>query len=162
MIALKVYYHLDKVGKVITRTYNFLSVTLNVTFFGVSTFSLAFIGGSALGLAFLAVYAVILVRTQFSDQVEVRVNQRLITFSKNFLNVLMEEQFQDLFTPYLSLLSGYVIFWICIWCFSCNICFVFKTFRICYGFCIIINNRRIITKRGIKRRIIRFIFVMAP
>ena len=114
MIALKVYYHLDTVGKVITRTYNFLSVTLNVTFFGVSTFSLAFIGGSALGLAFLAVYAVILVRTQFSDQVEVRVNQRLITFSKNFLNVLMEEQFQDLFTPYLSLLSGYVIFWICI------------------------------------------------
>ena len=68
MIALKVYYHLDKVGKVITRRYNFLSVILNVTFVGVSTFSLAFTGGSALGLAFLAVYAVILVQTKSKSE----------------------------------------------------------------------------------------------
>ena len=43
--------------------------------------------------------------------------------------------------------------------FSCNTTFVFKTLRICYRICIVVNRRRVII---IKRRIIRFMSVIIP
>ena len=49
-----------------------MSVILNAAFVGASILSLPLAGGSTLGLAFLAACFVMLVKTQFSDQVKVR------------------------------------------------------------------------------------------
>ena len=49
-----------------------MSVILNVAFVGASILSLACTGRLGLGLAFLAVFVIISVKTQFSDQGKVR------------------------------------------------------------------------------------------
>ena len=73
------------VDKVTTGTYNFTSVILNVTFVG------AFIAT----LVPLAVCVLISVKTQFSDQVNMKDTSQLIKgmskVSKNCLNILMEQ-----------------------------------------------------------------------
>ena len=91
--------------------------------------------------AALAVCVLISVKTQFSEE--------CLKFSKNCLNVLMEQQFQDFFSLFCSAFSP---FFICISCFSCNTCLVFYWCRIYYGICII----------TISRKLIRLISVIIP
>ena len=83
-----------------TDTYSFVSVILNFEFVGLLT---AITAGSAPGSASLFV---LLVNTQFSDQVKIRFISQLINslvFSKNSFNILMARQLQLLF-PYCYLL----------------------------------------------------------
>ena len=62
------------VDNVTTGTYNFVSVILNIAFFGASIFSLAGLSPWAA----LAVCVVISVKTQFSDHVKVKDTSQLI------------------------------------------------------------------------------------
>ena len=82
-----------------------------------------------------------------------------LKFSKNCLNVSMEQQCQHFFRLCIILLSVFTIFLICIWCFPCNTTFVFKRLIISYRIFIIINSKRVII---IKRRTIRLIPVVIP
>ena len=74
-----------------------MSVILNIVFLGASILSLA----GLFPWAALAVCVVISVKTQFSDHFKVKDASQLtkgsIKFSKNCLNILMEQQFQDFF-----------------------------------------------------------------
>ena len=74
-----------------------MSVVLSFALVGVFILSLAGLSPWAA----LVVYVVISVKTQFSDHVKVKDASQLIkgmsNFSKNCLNILMKQQFQDIF-----------------------------------------------------------------
>ena len=83
------------VDKVTTGTYNFVFVILYIAFVRASILSLAGLSPWA-ALVFCVVMSV---KTQFSDQVKVKDTSQLIKGisrlldSKNYLNILMEQQF---------------------------------------------------------------------
>ena len=83
-----------------------MSVILNVAFAGAYILSVASTEGSALELAFLAVYFVISIKTEFQTTLKSDIlhNQSMarLKFSKNCLNILMEQQFQDFFLVFFT------------------------------------------------------------
>ena len=78
------------VDKVTTGTYNFVSVILNVAFFGAFILSHASTGGSASGSACLANCVVISVKAQFLDQVKVKDSLQLIKGMSKYLQKLLK------------------------------------------------------------------------
>ena len=113
----------SSVDKVTTGTYNFVSVILNVAFVG------AFLAGLAglFSYASTAACVVILVKTQFSDQVKVKDTSQLI---KGMSKVL-----QKLLKCFNGTTISRFFFSLCIFLLMFPP-FSWFTFDICYLFCI--------------------------